>query len=194
MTKYSTYEKRSLTFGNRVTCAYWISGIARQTRAQRSVLHNLTLGIQAASTRTRVLALVVYARFTRIAICVRYTFWPTSCVRIAEILRQTYARSGSISLFTNCVSSAWRRITRVYRALGWYGCKKEGNTRLSYFFQFLHSALAGVDCSAYLAPHYIRRTDHPCNHSRKYNAVYGWRLRKSREYHTNPGTDLYTSH
>ena len=90
-----------------------VASITRQTAARRSMIHNSAFSIHAASAWAGVYAFVSDACSLPITISVKNTFWSTSGIRVPCIFRQARARSSTVTLFTNCICTTWRWITRV---------------------------------------------------------------------------------
>lgn len=78
-----------------------------------------TLGIQATNTRTRVRALLVDARSVAWAIAVDHALWATTAVRITEVLRQTGAGAGTVTLTTLGIRATRRGYTRCQMLIGY---------------------------------------------------------------------------
>lgn len=112
-------QSKSLTrfFNNLSACRYRIPGIATDTEASRRVVHNFTLRVQSASTRTRINAFVVHACLIPIAVRVLNALGATTRIRIAEVSRLTCTRAGAMQFSTYGVGSARRR----YTGFGWRG-------------------------------------------------------------------------
>jgi hypothetical protein len=76
------------------------------------VIDHLTVRVLTASSRTRVLTFVSEAGSVGGTIRVDDALGATSFVRVAEVFRQTRARSGATLLSAHRVRSAWRRGAR----------------------------------------------------------------------------------
>lgn len=70
------------------------------------------------SARTRIHAFVVQTSLAAIAVCIRDTFWPASCVWIADVFRKTSTRSDTVSLVADRVRSTWGWIAWCTRLFG----------------------------------------------------------------------------
>lgn len=70
-------------------------------------------GVQAAHAGTRIAAFVTDASSIVRAIVIKDAFGSATDVRISVIFFHAFASSGSVSLGTNCVVSAWRRRARI---------------------------------------------------------------------------------
>lgn len=86
----------------------WVSTVSRDTRASRSVVDDLTLSVGAASAWARVLALGTNAAQSGWTIRVDYTLRSAPFVRIADIIRQTGARTNTVLLLADRVEAARR--------------------------------------------------------------------------------------
>lgn len=80
-----------------------MASVTGETRTRRQMIDNLTLGIRATSSWTRVLALGSDASSSGRAIRAHDALWTTALVRVAKIVGQTGARTYSVLLFANGV-------------------------------------------------------------------------------------------
>lgn len=81
-----------------------------------------TRGILTAGTWARINTLVVQAGLAAIAVGVRHAFGSAGNVRIAEVLRQTRARSDAVTFVAHGVRATRGWITRCTRLFRCNGC------------------------------------------------------------------------
>lgn len=86
-------------------------------------MNDLTLGIQATSTRTWVLAFISNACTIRWTVRVHDTFGSTSFVWVSKVLRKTLACTDFVLFATNCIRSTWTRHTWCQILSRKIGCK-----------------------------------------------------------------------
>ncbi len=91
-----------------------ISSIARQARARWQMVNNLTLGINATHSRTRVYTVKVLAGARAWTISIDGTFRPAGNVWIAKVFWDALAGGGSGTVAANGVVSAGGWVARVY--------------------------------------------------------------------------------
>lgn len=108
------FYKKNLTWYRRQGAVLeGISSIPGSAGARGKVVDHLTVSVLPASSRTRVLALIVDAGQVRHAIRIQDTFRPTALVGIPHVVRETRARSGPVSFLANSVGSARTRVARI---------------------------------------------------------------------------------
>lgn len=83
-----------------------IPSVTGQAAARRLMINHLALSIYATSAYARILALIIYTSFCVNAIRVLNAFWSASLVRISRVIRQTGARTSSVSFFADCICTA----------------------------------------------------------------------------------------
>lgn len=89
-----------------MACGDSVARVMGQASTRRSVFNDTTFGVEAASSRARIFTFIIHARLAKVAVRVGNALRPTTRIRVPEVFGQAGARSGTISLFTNGVSSA----------------------------------------------------------------------------------------
>lgn len=96
---------------DRIPCVAW------QATARWSVVHHATRCALAAGPGAGVDALVVQAGLGTIAVRVRHTLGPATCVRVTDVLWHAGAGAHAVPLVADCVRAAGRRVARGSRLL-----------------------------------------------------------------------------
>lgn len=114
---------RSLTLRrDRAASSEGITSVAGEARARRQMVHDLALGVLAAGTGAWILALVPDARSIRGAVTVEDAFRPAAFVRVADVLWEASARTGTVLFSANGVRTTRRRLARcgflLYNRIG----------------------------------------------------------------------------
>lgn len=91
-----------------------ISLVTDEAITRRQMIDYMTLSILATSTRTWILAFVLYASLIRRTISIQNAFRSASFVRISKVFRQTLARSCTVLFTTNSIWATWARVAWVY--------------------------------------------------------------------------------
>lgn len=85
-----------------------ITGVADEARARRSIVDDLALSVDPTSTRTRILALGVYAGEVRGTVGIDNALGSASLVGIADVVGDTGARADTVLLAANGIRAARR--------------------------------------------------------------------------------------
>ena len=104
-----------------------IARVAYGAYAHRRVAHDAALGVRAARSRTRVFALLIYARQIAGALAVTDAFRPT-IGRRADKFGEARARGRVADLPALGIRSARRRLTGVHWHRGGIGCGRQSTT------------------------------------------------------------------
>jgi hypothetical protein len=88
------------------TLPEWISGVTRYARAGWQMIDNLTDGILATSSGTRIFAFAVDASKVGRTIRVQDTFGSAAFIRVSDIIAHASASTSSVLLFAYCIGTA----------------------------------------------------------------------------------------
>jgi hypothetical protein len=101
------------SLGHRSAGAEWISLVALKASAHRHVILDVADGVLAASSRARVLALILDAGAIGGAVRAEYTLGATAFVRIAVVVSDAHASASTVALLALGIGSARRRLAGI---------------------------------------------------------------------------------
>lgn len=87
------------------------------TEADRRVMTDVTLGVKATSSGTRVSTLVVDTSSVPRTVRVEHTLGPTSHIGVSEVARGAGTRPHSVTVLAYRIGPTWSRVAGVSRGL-----------------------------------------------------------------------------
>lgn len=105
-----------------------ISDVTWSTSTQRQMVHNLTICVWSANTRTRILAFIKDTSLVGRAISIQDTLWSTTFVWITNVVSNARTRSSSVLFTANSIHTTRRWMTRCTDFLrSWISWKRKNN-------------------------------------------------------------------